>query len=355
MSQRYARAFVAAILIAVLIAGLVFYFGLQGPDGVDRTAGLASTTAAIVGLATFLGVFFALERASERIDVNRRVLMVKPKRRKTNRSIHEQRIITQQNKIGTQIAQSVIRYIGITGDKLPQIKLNLLKAGFIGEQAIIGYTIAKIVTPIVGLLAGGYYGFVNNPDEMPMIAVFAVGGALAGSFLVEAGLKQRAKDRAQKIWQDFPDTIDLMIIYTETGATLDTALPRIVTEIKDNCPELGLELTILGTELRLQTERVRAYENLLRRVELPAVKSFVSIVKQSEQIGTPVTKALGMLSEELRRERMLIAERKAARIPVLITIPLMIFIMPAIFLVVLGPTVIRLLDILKTIDLPGIN
>lgn len=336
-----------ALLIALII-GIGVFFGVTQLMGGDAQSGQVGTIASFLSIGIFLTVFLAMQSGADKFDISRRVQLVRGEGKKTTkstRSRHADRIVEQDSTMATRAAQSIIRYLGISGDKMPAVKLELMRAGFIGSNALFYYTIAKVSMPIVGLIAGFSYGIYSWPDEALYIGISTIGGALTASFLIDVFLRSRARQRHQIIWEDFPDAIDLMVIYTETGATLDTALPRIVSEIKDTSEELAQEFIILSTELRLQTDRAKAYDNLLKRVDMPSIKTFVSIVKQSENIGSPVTKALSSLSSELRRERMLIAERRAARIPVLITLPLMVCIMPALFMIVLGPTAIRIIDI----------
>jgi len=345
MSDRILPALVLGLVIAV--GGFVAADMLLGLSPLATYSGLIAT---LLGLAIFFAIFLFLQTGGERWDVNKRVQVVRDRNsRKKEASLHKDRIVANRNKISARAAQTIVRYLGLSGEKMPAVKLALLRAGYIGENALLYYTMAKVLMPILGLALGGLTGYwYTDGEDAVWIAIWAVGGALLASFAIEFFLRQRAKERMQKIWEDMPDSIDLMVIYTETGATIDTALPRIVNEIRDQAPELAQEYEILSSELRLQTDRSKAYDNLLRRADLPSVKSFVSIVKQSETIGTPVTKALSALSGELRRERMLIAERRAARIPVLITLPLMIFIMPALFIIVLGPTALRIIEIFRT-------
>jgi tight adherence protein C len=335
---------VLALFLALAVGAGVFWGASTLLGG--QNSGPVGAVGALVAVSIFFIVFVSMQAGAERMDVSRRVQLVRNRDKREKKSRHTNRIVAQQTKLATKAAQSIVRYLGISGDKMPAVKLQLLKAGFIGENALFYYTVAKVVMPIIGLGGGFAYGMWHYPGDALYIGVCTISGALLASFLIEFVLKSRAKQRLQRIWEDFPDSIDLLVIYTETGATLDTALPRIVQEIKDNSQELALEFEILSTELRLQTDRVKAYDNLVKRAEMPSIKSFVSIVKQSEMIGTPVTKALSALSVELRRERMLIAERRAARVPVLITLPLMLCIMPALFLIVLGPTGIRLYDMI---------
>lgn len=361
-----------ALLVAILAGAFIFFiaFGTTEEQG-GGIGPYAASLAALIGIAVFVILFLGIETLAERRDVTRRVQILRGQRSqvrgaKQRKSIHKDRIINQSSQLRRKLTSGATKFMGVSGDKMPELRLLLLQAGFIGDRALINFLIAKTVMPFIGLAAGIMLGFwllqgnfnisLSAVLDAPLnsqieFAAACLGGGLVGSMSIESYLKSRAKKRQQAIWEDIPDTIDLMVIYTETGQTLDTALPRIIDEIRENCEDLALELQILRTELRLQTERASAYDNLVKRVEINAVKSFTSIIKQSERMGTPVSVGLNQLSGELRRERMLLAERRAARIPVLITFPLMLCIMPAMFIVVLGPTIIRMGDLMGSMGI----
>jgi tight adherence protein C len=146
-----------------------------------------------------------------------------------------------------------------------------------------------------------------------------------------------ATKRTDAIRKGLPDALDLMVICAEAGLTVDAAFGRVAKELGRAYPELGDEFTLTAIELSFLTERRMAFENLAYRVNLEAVRGVVTTMIQTERYGTPLASALRVLSAEFRNERMMRAEEKAARLPAIMTVPLILFILPVLFIVILGP------------------
>jgi tight adherence protein C len=142
-----------------------------------------------------------------------------------------------------------------------------------------------------------------------------------------------------------PDALDLMVICAEAGLSLDAAINRVASEISPTSPALADEFGLTLLELRFLPDRRQALENLAKRVELKAVQALVNTLFQTDKFGTPLAQALRVLAHELRSERMLRAEEKAARLPAVMTVPLIVFILPALFVVLLGPAILDLGDV----------
>jgi tight adherence protein C len=143
--------------------------------------------------------------------------------------------------------------------------------------------------------------------------------------------------RTDAIRKGLPDALDLMVICAEAGLTVDAAFNRVAKELGRAYPELGDEYALTAIELAFLSERRQAFENLTYRVNLEAVKGVVTTMIQTERYGTPLASALRVLSAEFRNDRMMRAEEKAARLPAIMTIPLILFILPVLFIVILGP------------------
>jgi tight adherence protein C len=167
----------------------------------------------------------------------------------------------------------------------------------------------------------------------------AVGVALAGSWLPDVLVKNQAQKRAESIRKGLPDALDLMVICAEAGLSLDATFKRVAREIRPTSLALADEFGLTLLELRFMPERRRALENLAKRVELQGMTNLVNTLFQTEKFGTPLAQALRVLAAEMRDERMLRAEEKAARLPAVMTIPLIVFIMPALFIVLMGPAI----------------
>jgi tight adherence protein C len=172
--------------------------------------------------------------------------------------------------------------------------------------------------------------------------------AFAGSIFVaykgpEIFLSNKASKRTKEIQKGLPDALDLLVICAEAGLTVDAAFNRVAKELGRAYPELGDEFALTAIELN---ERKMAFNNLAYRVDLEAVKGVVTTMIQTERYGTPLASALRVLSAEFRNERMMRAEEKAARLPAIMTVPLILFILPTLFVVILGPAACSISDAL---------
>jgi tight adherence protein C len=174
-------------------------------------------------------------------------------------------------------------------------------------------------------------------------------GAMAALLILgykgpEIFLKNKATKRTDAIRKGLPDALDLLVICAEAGLTVDTAFNRVAKELGRAYPELGDEFALTAIELSFLTERKMAFENLAYRVDLESMRGVVTTMVQTERYGTPLASALRVLSAEFRNERMMRAEEKAARLPAIMTVPLIMFILPVLFIVILGPAACSISD-----------
>jgi tight adherence protein C len=226
---------------------------------------------------------------------------------------------------------------------------TLAQAGFRNKDAIVAYQFAKIVAPIVlGLGAVVMlYGIGVYPLSGPMKALACMGALGFGFILPDLYIKNTTDKRRQLIRKALPDALDLMVICTEAGLSLDATLKRVSEEFGDACAALADELALTGLELGFLPDRRQALRNLDLRTNIPGVRGMVNNLLQADKYGTPIAQALRVLSAEFREERMLKAEEKAARLPAMLTVPMIIFILPPLFVVLLGPAVLRTIDALR--------
>jgi tight adherence protein C len=227
-----------------------------------------------------------------------------------------------------------------------ETKALLMGAGFKGRDAIVVYTFFKLVSPIVFLAGAALVVYGLSPiGKGPMMDAAAVmAAALVGSKLPDFIIgKMRAK-RLEAIRKALPDSLDMLVICAEAGLSSDAALKRVVAEISRKASVLGEELNQTALELSFMPERRTALENLAERAPLPSINAFVNTMIQAEKYGTPLARAFKVLSQEQRTERMLRAEEKAGRLPATMTVPMMLFILPALFIVLIGPAVLDILD-----------
>jgi tight adherence protein C len=228
-------------------------------------------------------------------------------------------------------------------------KLLLMQAGWRRREGIAVYVFAKLVGPIGGLAGAaavvwGWQLFQHSP--ILRVGAVVLGG-LIGSMAVDMIIKLQIRRRQKSIKRALPDVLDLLVICAETGLGFDVALTRVAQEFETSSPEMADELSVLEAELTFLPDRAVAFDNLARRTNLPSVSSVVTTILQGERYGTPLSQSLRTLAAEFRIERLLAAEQKAARLPAIMTLPLILFILPCLFIVVVGPAILSTIDTFK--------
>jgi len=227
------------------------------------------------------------------------------------------------------------------------IQQKLAQAGIRQKEWAIAIIFARMVLPVaLGLLAASLVYWSNTFPEWGAFKRFM-------AFAVAVGLGYKGPDifvsnlvskRTSALRKGLPDALDLLVICAEAGLTIDAAFNRVARELGRAYPELGDEFSLTAIELSFLTERRQAFENLAYRVNLDSVKGVVTTMIQTERYGTPLASALRVLSAEFRNERMMRAEEKAARLPAIMTVPLILFILPVLFIVILGPAACSIAD-----------
>ena len=226
-------------------------------------------------------------------------------------------------------------------------QVKLMRAGIRSKDWAVAVIFGRLALPIVfgGFMLFVVYGTDSFSDWTPLKRY----GLVAVTFILsykapDIFLKNKITKRSDAIRKGLPDALDLLVICAEAGLTVDAAFHRVAKELGRAYPELGDEFTLTAIELGFLTERRQAFENLAMRVDLDAVKGVVTTMIQTEKYGTPLASALRVLSGEFRNERMMRAEEKAARLPAIMTIPLILFILPTLFIVILGPAACSISD-----------
>ena len=232
--------------------------------------------------------------------------------------------------------------------KAAQVKL--MQAGIRSKEYAVAVIFGRLVLPIIfgGLILYFVYGTDSFADYSPIKRY----GIVAMTFILsykapDIFLKNKITKRSNLIRKGLPDALDLLVICAEAGLTVDAAFQRVARELGKAYPELGDEFTLTAIELGFLAERRQAFENLASRVKLDALKGVVTTMVQTEKYGTPLASALRVLSAEFRNERMMRAEEKAARLPAIMTVPLILFILPVLFIVILGPAACSISDAFK--------
>ncbi len=231
--------------------------------------------------------------------------------------------------------------------QLKDIQQKLAQAGIRKKEWAVAVVLGRMIGPIVlGLLFGVLIYAVNYFPLWPAYKKFGLfaGAVLLGYKGPDLWIKNLINKRTKEIRKGLPDALDLLVICAEAGLTVDAAFGRVARELGRAYPELGDEFALTAIELSFLTERRMAFENLAYRVNLDSVKGVVTTMIQTERYGTPLASALRVLSAEFRNERMMRAEEKAARLPAIMTIPLILFILPTLFVVILGPAACSISD-----------
>ena len=223
------------------------------------------------------------------------------------------------------------------------IREALLTAGYRNAQAPILFMGAKLLTSLLALALAVFMPakLLGFPTVSAQLMIY-VGAASAGYFIPMLWLRHAISGRKEKILSAFPDALDLMVVCVEAGLGLDAAINRVSSEIRFAHKELAEEFNLVGLELRTGLSRAEALRNLSRRVDLEEVGSLVALLIQTEKFGTSVGQALRVHADSMRVNRQLRAEEMAAKLPVKLLFPLVFFIFPSLFVVVIGPAVIKI-------------
>jgi tight adherence protein C len=226
------------------------------------------------------------------------------------------------------------------------LRMRLAAGGWRGQGPAVMFVTARLVMPVVMAVVAAILFFGLNLMKlsfaMQCLAVMAGGGF--GYYLPNVIVKNGATKRQEIITLAFPDSLDLLLICIEAGLSLEAAFTRLVRELGDACPELAEEFGLLTAELGFLGDRRQALMNFADRVGTSEAKGLVTSLIQSEQYGTPLTVALRVLSDENRASRMSRAEQKAGSLPAMLTGPMIVFFLPVVFIVLLGPAIIQIMN-----------
>jgi len=253
-----------------------------------------------------------------------------------------------QSSRRTEQMKSLLGGLKVLQDKqLKETQTKLMQAGIRSKDAAIAVIFARMVLPIVigGTFIFGVYVLGWFPTWGGFKHYMLVAGSLLLSYKApDLFVQNRVTKRTAAIRKGLPDALDLLVICAEAGLTVDAAFARVSKELGKGYPELGDEMALTAIELGFLTDRRLAFENLAQRVDLESVRGVVTTMIQTEKYGTPLASALRVLSAEFRHARMMKAEEKAARLPAIMTVPLILFILPVLFIVILGPAACSISD-----------
>lgn len=225
----------------------------------------------------------------------------------------------------------------------------LVQAGYRGQGPYVVFLFFRMVAPLSMLFGSAFYVFIlTNLDYAWTVKVgICLAATYLGVYLPNLFVKNKITRRLATINRAFPDALDLMLICVESGMSLEATFKRVSEEVGAQSVELAEELTLTTAELSYLPDRRVTFENFAKRVPLDGVKSLCIALQQSERFGTPVAQTLRVISQENRDQRMTAAEKKAASLPPQLTVPMIVFFLPVLFVVILGPAVIKALEQFK--------
>lgn len=225
----------------------------------------------------------------------------------------------------------------------PALQDKLGQAGLRGNRPAVAFYFARLASPIVLLAGALFYFFMVNDHGLPTITryCFSLALGILGYYAPNVYISNIAQKRQQSIMLAFPDALDLLLICVEAGMSIEAAFHKVSTEIGSQSIELAEELSLTTAELAYLQDRRIAYENLAKRANHPGVKAVCTSLIQAERYGTPLGQALRVMAKENRDMRLAAAEKKAAALPAQLTVPMIVFFLPVLFVVILGPAIIR--------------
>jgi tight adherence protein C len=263
----------------------------------------------------------------------------------------------RQNRARGEIRRSGLSFMRMAVEKLKlmrgqeaeRIQARLSRAGWRSTDALTAYLFAKSFIPIVFI--GGallMFWFKHRLGLSNSLVWLVAGiGTVLGLFGTDLLVKNAGDNRIKKLTRALPDALDLLVICAEAGLSLEAAIKRVGNEMASVSEEMSDEFLLTSIELNFMPDRTKALHNLAKRTDLPKLRALVNSLVQSERFGTPLANSLRVLSTEFRNERMMVAEEKAAKLPAIMTVPMIIFILPSLFMVIIGPVVLRVMDTLS--------
>ncbi len=309
---------------------------------------IATLLSAVATLAVLIAIYAA---TTVKDPMARRVKALNERREQLKAGIvastNKRKKLTNKNQAADKVRGVLGSFKMLQDDQIKKTQTRLLQAGIRAKDLAYFIILARFLLPVIVGIAVflGLYVFDFMPDWGWFKRYATTAGALIGSYKApDIWLKNKVNKRSHAVRKGLPDALDLLVICAEAGLTVDAAFGRVAKELGKAYPELGDEFGLTAIELGFLNERRQAFENLATRIDLEAVRGVVTTMIQTEKYGTPLASALRVLSAEFRNERMMRAEEKAARLPAIMTIPLIMFILPTLFIVILGPAACSISD-----------
>lgn len=323
-------------------------------DLATRLTDPALLVAIFVGIAVFATLYTIAVPLLERGDLNKRMRAVSTERdqirarerAKLNSDASQGRQSLRANN--NQSVREIVERFNLRKALVDDKTVDRLKsAGLRSQNALNLFLVARFILPFVTLVLTGLYIFVLGglaDKALPIRILATVVGGYVGFYLPNIYVSNLVTKRQASIKRAWPDALDLMLICVEAGISIEAAMRRVAEEMADQSPELAEEMVLTTAELSFLPDRRVALENLGIRTQLDGVKNVTQALIQAERYGTPVAQALRVLAQEGRDERMNEAEKKAAALPPKLTVPMIVFFLPVLIAVILGPAGIQVSD-----------
>jgi tight adherence protein C len=307
----------------------------QLPDG--------SWILAAVGVANFLAVLAVLRALAPSDPMAARVRAHGQRRAELRAALLKPRSTVRHQPIS--LARRMLERLKLHRGEDARTAAGLLaQAGWRSADATTVFLAVRVAGPLLLALIAYAAAPLLRPDAGNFARLTIAGlGAVAGVYLPMILLKNAIKRRQIKLLKGLPDVLDLFVICAEAGLSLDAAVSRVGREIGASAPDLADELGLTAVELGFLPDRREALTNLARRTGMPQVRGLVNTLVQTEKYGTPLAQSLRVLAAEFRDTRMMKAEEKAARLPATLTVPMILFVLPPLFIILIGPAIIQVL------------
>jgi tight adherence protein C len=303
-----------------------------------------------VGVLVFATVLTLLSSMTGGVQLDKRMKAVSERRDELKR----------RSRAAIQSGQSALRHTDDGGfkkrvvDRLnltklledPKVADQMAQAGYRGPRPLTTFYFFRFASPFLFLVIAAFYMFVIKIVDWPTMQKITacMAAAVAGFYAPNLFLQNRIAKRRTSIMQAFPDALDLLLICVEAGMSIEAAIAKVSQEIGTSSIDLAEELSLLSAELSYLPDRRMAYENLGKRTNHPGVKSVAVAMTQAETYGTPLSSALRVMAKENRDLRLSAAEKKASALPAQLTVPMILFFLPVLFIVILGPAVLNIMD-----------
>jgi tight adherence protein C len=315
-------------------------FGLTPVDAI--------TIVAAVGVIAIFILIWAATTVRDPMRGRVKLLQAQREELRTGLTASKRRISTVKSTESVDAMRGILNKVKVLqAEQMKAASTKLMRAGWRSKDSIVAYQFARLVCPVLfGIIAVIliYVMGVMAEQSATRQAMACFGAVLAGYYGPDMFVKNASSKRVALLRKGLPDAIDLMVICSEAGLTIEATFNRVSRELGAAYPELSDELTLTAIELGFLQDRRSAYDNLAKRVDLQAVRATVTTLIQTEKYGTPLASSLRVLSAEFRNERMMKAEEKAARLPAIMTVPLILFILPTLFIVLVGPAACKVGD-----------